>query len=75
MDSMGDALEGSAGAVPDVAALVQLLSEHATLALTVVLVALLLIVVLAEIYNPERRAAATDQRAGARGNTGRGSGR
>jgi hypothetical protein len=57
MDSMGDALEGSAAAIPEVAAIVQLLSDHAATALMAVLVALLLIVVLAEIFNPERHAA------------------
>ena len=57
MDSMGDALEGSAAAVPEIAVVVQLLSDHAATALMAVLVALLLIVILAEIFNPDRRSA------------------
>ena len=76
MDSMGDALEGSAAAVPEIAALVQFLSQHAALALTLILGALLVIVVLAEVFDPERRrAAAADRPSQARSETGPGSGR
>jgi hypothetical protein len=58
--SMGDALEASAEAMPELARYLGLLFDNVGLIMAIIVVALLAVVVLAEIFAPEQRSAGVE---------------
>lgn len=58
--SLGDALDASVGAMPELARFLSLLYDNAGLIMATIVMALLLIVVLAEVFAPEHRSTAVD---------------